>query len=127
MNSEGIPVPVSGYALPPQHLPPHILDAANAASQQRQQPQVKQPVPQQPHSAAVQENPAAGINFLQVSFNASLRNVSPFIVTLILHLQESQIDMDAPHMDPAVVVVQQSPPHHAAVPPPQPQPAVSRR
>ena len=62
MNSEGIPVPVSGYTLPPQHIPPHILDAANAANQQRQQPpQVKQP----------QENPAAGINFLQVIYSAS--------------------------------------------------------
>ena len=71
MNSEGIPVPVSGYALPPQHLPPHILDAANAANQQRQQPQVKQPVPQ-PHSASVQDNPAAGINFLQVIDSSGL-------------------------------------------------------
>ena len=72
MNSEGIPVPVSGYALPPQHLPPHILDAANAANQQRQQPQVKQPVPQ-PHSASVQDNPAAGINFLQVQRRPHIR------------------------------------------------------
>ena len=43
--------------------------------------------------------------------------------------QESQIDMDAPHMDPAVVVVQQSPPHHAhpaaAAPPPPHHPAVT--
>ena len=62
MNSEGMPVPVPGYTLP--HIPPHILDAAN---QQRQQPQVKQPVPQ-PHPATAQDNPAAGINFLQVRY-----------------------------------------------------------
>ena len=61
-----MPVPVPGYTLP--HIPPHILDAAN---QQRQQPQVKQPVPQ-PHSASVQDNPAAGINFLQVIDSSSL-------------------------------------------------------
>ena len=39
--------------------------------------------------------------------------------------QESQIDMDAPHMDPAVVVVQQSPPHHAHPAAPLPHPAVT--
>ena len=37
MNSEGVPVLAPGYTLPPQHIPPHILDAANAANQQQQQ------------------------------------------------------------------------------------------
>ena len=73
MDSEGNPVPLPGYTLPPQHIPPHLLDAANAANQQRQQPQVKQPVPQ-PHPATAQDNPAAGINFLQVRYLLDKKN-----------------------------------------------------
>ncbi len=87
MNHSGAPMVFPGNHIPPQQ-PPQI----DARLLQQPQQQGQHHVGQQPHPpVSSTEEPA--INFFQ----------------------ESQIDLESPHMDPAVVVVQQSAPPSAAV------------